>query len=546
MRINEASSGYRNGSTWIRCAYVFVIVAVATIIRLPIQPLIHDASPFLLYFPVVVAVAIAFGPGFGLLATAVSLLPANYFWMAPERAFALDFAEACQILGFSFAGCSVSWLTEAVRKRKQLTDHFRGTLASLGDAVVTTDCRGKIVYLNAMAQVLTELHSPEAIGSMVGASLNLVTEDNRSSLNGAVQMAITGDDIEAVPERLILLSKTGRQYRVEQRMSRILDAAGRNLGVAILFRRAAELHAAQAPGLLPAKNEPIIRAPLEPARAAGASVRVPVEAPVSCDTEDANDRAVCSDTPNIGITPGASPKGLTFLICGAGRSGTSLLLGMLDNHDTLEIGFEKHSLCLMDSESGHDGHDLIHDRVKSFLVKCEMEAARHPGKIWGNKITTEQLAGLEDHNNITRGGKVDTLDVFFNGYLHGVKVVFIMRDGRASVRSKIKRANLSVEQACDRWNYCVRVYKFLQNHHCNHIMVRYEDLLLAPENTLRRICAFLEIDFQPAMLEGVANLKIPAEYRRSDLDLRKLNLSEVPPGCIERIADGLRYCGYLE
>jgi hypothetical protein len=379
-----------------------------------------------------------------------------------------------------------------------------------------------------MAQVLTELHGPEAIGTMIGASLNLLSEDNRSSLGGSVQMAITGDDIETVPERIILISKTGRQYQVEQKMSRILDATGRNIGVAILFRRAAGLRAAPAPVHPPAKANDS------------------TEDRLLCDGTGANGRAVCADAPNIATTRGASPKGFSFLICGAGRSGTSLLLGMLDNHDKLEIGFEKHSLCLMGSESAGSGPGLIHDRVKSFLAKCEMEAARHRGKIWGNKITTEQLAALNDHNNTNRAGKVNTLDVFFNGYLPEVKVVYIMRDGRACVRSKIKRANLSVEQACDRWNYSVRVYEFLKNCHHNHIAVRYEDLLVAPEDTLRRICAFLEIDFQPAMLEGVANLKIPAEYRRSDLDLQKLNPGEVPPGCLERIADGLRYCGYLE
>jgi mannosylfructose-phosphate synthase len=216
---------------------VLIGVAFATLIRFPIQPIVHSASPFLLYFPVVVLVAIVFGPKFGLLATITSILPANYFWMAPERAFAIDFGELCQILGFSFAGCSVSWLSATTRKRKQVEELLRATLASVGDAIVTTDCRGRIVYLNVMAQVLTELHGGEAIGSMLGSALDLAAEDGRHSLAGTFQVAVKNDDVENLPKRVILISKTGRRHRVEQKVSRVLGATGRKLGMVLLFHR---------------------------------------------------------------------------------------------------------------------------------------------------------------------------------------------------------------------------------------------------------------------------------------------------------------------
>src|ERR1700752_1998713 len=66
---------------WFHCALVVAGVLLATVIRFPIKTAIHDASPFVFYFPVVVAVAVLFGWRFGLLATFLSILPADYYWM---------------------------------------------------------------------------------------------------------------------------------------------------------------------------------------------------------------------------------------------------------------------------------------------------------------------------------------------------------------------------------------------------------------------------------------------------------------------------------
>jgi mannosylfructose-phosphate synthase len=237
MTTNKDSLNIINRTSWTQGGWVLIGVAFATLIRLPIQPIIHNASPFLLYFPVVVFVAVIFGPKFGLLATIGSVLPADYFWMAPERAFAIDLGGLCQILGFSFAGCSVAWLSATVRKRKQLEELLRATLASVGDAIVTTDCGGRIVYLNVMAQMLTELHGEESTGYMIGSALDLVADDGQHSLAGTFQVAVKEDDVENLPKRVILISKTGRRHRVEQKVSRVLDPTGRKLGMVLLFHR---------------------------------------------------------------------------------------------------------------------------------------------------------------------------------------------------------------------------------------------------------------------------------------------------------------------
>ncbi|HTR41356.1 MAG TPA: DUF4118 domain-containing protein [Pseudomonadales bacterium] len=237
MRAQELTSNPQTRTLWSTFACVLAGIGLATVIRFPIQATLHNNSPFILYFPVVVIVAILFGFRFGLFATALSVLPADYFWMFPERTLSLDAGQFIQILGFSFAGFSVSWLSEAGRKQKRLEEHLRATLAGVGDAIVTTDCRGKIVYLNTAAQMLTEMDGSKAVGYALGDALNLFAENGRDCLSGEFQVAVNNDEIDDLPTRIIVTSRNGRRYPVEQKTSRIVDAKGQRLGTAILFHR---------------------------------------------------------------------------------------------------------------------------------------------------------------------------------------------------------------------------------------------------------------------------------------------------------------------
>ena len=113
-----------------------------------------------------------------------------------------------------------------------------------------------------------------------------------------------------------------------------------------------------------------------------------------------------------------SGSSFSFLLIGAGRGGTSLLAGLLDSHSQLEIGFELFSIDYLIGRkmpwcSRNKKERLIHNRVQAFRNACLQESLKFSGKLWGNKITSEQINGLEDHNRLNPGTKLDTLDYFF-------------------------------------------------------------------------------------------------------------------------------------
>ena len=240
-----------------------------------------------------------------------------------------------------------------------------------------------------------------------------------------------------------------------------------------------------------------------------------------------------------------------FLVIGAGRGGTSLLAGLLDQHPRLEVGFEKFSVKYLMGRSLRlrafgRRQRLLADRTGAFRRACLAESQKFPGLLWGNKITTEQLYGLEDHNRLNPGEAVDVVDYFFREGVSGVRVVFILRDGRSCVRSKVERTGQSVESACERWKFSVRVYRYLRERHDDHVAIRFEDLLQDPRKALQGVCDFLGVAFDERMLAGTQSRKMIPGYRRSGFDQSRLGLEGVPENCHALIESELRYCGYIE
>jgi hypothetical protein len=234
-----------------------------------------------------------------------------------------------------------------------------------------------------------------------------------------------------------------------------------------------------------------------------------------------------------------------FLVVGAGRGGTSLLAALLDTHTELEVGFERHSQdTLMGRAMFGPDRDDLHSRTEAFVSACNADALGASCRFWGNKITTEQIYGLEDHNRVKPRAKLNVLDVFFNHYFGKRKIVFILRDGRACVRSKVRRAGRSFDLACERWRYSVACYRFIRENHAENLCIRFEDLLYAPETTLKTVCDFLGVSYQHAMLTGVSSQKLRPEYRNDKLDKTKATAMDLPTEYLQAISAELRYCGY--
>ena len=135
--------------------------------------------------------------------------------------------------------------------------------------------------------------------------------------------------------------------------------------------------------------------------------------------------------------------------------------------------------------------------------------------------------------------------VFFGQVMSDKKIIFVLRDGRTCVRSKISRTDQSIAHDCVRWTNSVRVMRYLQRRHPAHLIIKYEDLASRPKQTLEAVCRFLDIPRTDAMLTGVSSDKIPEEYRQETFDTDKLSLRDVPVLCYPLLLQELKDTGYI-
>lgn len=243
-----------------------------------------------------------------------------------------------------------------------------------------------------------------------------------------------------------------------------------------------------------------------------------------------------STAPSPSVSFTIHNMGFKFLVVGAGRSGTSLVAALLDGHPKLELGFEQDSEMLL--ATGEPSTS----RAMRFRNRCQELAAEFPSKQWGNKITTEQIEGLENGG----GSSMGVVQHFFADVMRDIVKIVVVRDGRTCVRSKLERnPQLTMEEACRRWRYSIFVHDWLVVQRSHVVSLRYEDLLHDAKSALLPACACLGIDWDDAMLAGTNSPKLLPEYRQQHIGLARPVVDDPLPRSMATIEVDLRRLGYI-
>ncbi|MCH8545759.1 MAG: sulfotransferase [Cryomorphaceae bacterium] len=193
----------------------------------------------------------------------------------------------------------------------------------------------------------------------------------------------------------------------------------------------------------------------------------------------------------------------SFFVVGAGRSGTSLLASMIDAHPHLTCGMEVASVnCLSGNHCKHP--EMVDERLLCLERAC-LEASLSVKNDWGNKVTTEQIAFLDD---------IAHAETVFFQYFKTEKIVYVLRDGRSCVASKMKRMGKSVDQAIASWRRSLHMLDWLRAHAADRFLeIRFEDLLSDTETVLTTVAQFLGQPYHSDMLKGPENPIMPDIYK---------------------------------
>ena len=205
------------------------LTAAVLLISLQLRPYL-EPDIFLLFLVVVWLSAWYYGLIVGLVASGASALALLAFFFASVNGF----WEAGLRLG-SFLGIAgmIIWMTAEWRESRRV---LASTLASIGDAVLTTDEDGRIAFLNPVAETLTGWIEREARKKPVVDVLRLLDERTREAIENPLMRALRERATVAFGEHITLISRSGAEVPVELSAAPVRSDSGDLRGAILVFR----------------------------------------------------------------------------------------------------------------------------------------------------------------------------------------------------------------------------------------------------------------------------------------------------------------------
>ncbi len=216
-------------------------LVAALALRWLLDPVLGDHLPLVTLFGAVAAAVWLGGYRPALLAVMLGYLACDYLFIDPR--FRIGFSSARSLVGLIayLVTCSLligfgEALRLAQRRAGEGRELLRVTLASIGDAVITTDTDGRITYLNAVAESLTGWRQEEAAGQPIEAVFRIANEETKLPAESPVTQALREGVVVGLANHTSLLAKDGKEWSIDDSAAPIKDAGGRVVGVVLVFR----------------------------------------------------------------------------------------------------------------------------------------------------------------------------------------------------------------------------------------------------------------------------------------------------------------------
>jgi PAS domain S-box-containing protein len=132
------------------------------------------------------------------------------------------------------------------QKLKRMERWLAATLTSIGDAVIATDLKGQITFMNPIAEQLTGWTQAEAVGQEVTDYCVICDEATYVRLEHPVARALREGMVIDLNSQAVLFRRDGSPIPIEQSAAPIRDAQGAVTGVVLIVRDVTEQRQAQA------------------------------------------------------------------------------------------------------------------------------------------------------------------------------------------------------------------------------------------------------------------------------------------------------------
>jgi PAS domain S-box-containing protein len=151
------------------------------------------------------------------------------------------------IIGFVLVGVVFYLSQRNIRQRQRAAEvlaeqkeRLRTTLASIGDAVISTDEGGNITYMNVVAEALTGWKNEESSGAPLTQVFNIVNESTRQPVENPALRALKEGVVVGLANHMVLISKDGTERPIDDSASPIRCRDGEIVGCVLVFRDVTE------------------------------------------------------------------------------------------------------------------------------------------------------------------------------------------------------------------------------------------------------------------------------------------------------------------
>jgi len=115
-----------------------------------------------------------------------------------------------------------------------------GTLASIADAVITTDVTGAITYLNPTAERLTGWRTTEALGQPADTVLTLISDATRQPIENIPARCVREGRAVDLADGVLLVRRDGTEVPIGDSAAPLRDRHGTTIGVVLVFHDVTE------------------------------------------------------------------------------------------------------------------------------------------------------------------------------------------------------------------------------------------------------------------------------------------------------------------
>jgi PAS domain S-box-containing protein len=124
---------------------------------------------------------------------------------------------------------------QAERKLRESERRYAVTLSSIGDAVIATDERGRVTFLNPAAGSLTGWPPAGATGRPLAEVFRIVNEYTRQPVEDPAAKALRSGVVVGLANHTVLLARDGRELPIDDCGAPIVDDKGAVTGAVLVF-----------------------------------------------------------------------------------------------------------------------------------------------------------------------------------------------------------------------------------------------------------------------------------------------------------------------